>query len=532
MIRKFHSVRSGFAAALLAGLVAAGAPGAAAQCPYTPVAVSEGAATPLDLYGPLFEAVQAARLYPDSKTFADAVPKRAPAAIMADYCAGDFTDREVLRAFVEANFALPEAGTAPPVSSARPPIVRHIRELWPVLTRPALDPPPGGSALAMPAPYVVPGGRFREMYYWDSYFTMLGLKADGRSDLIESMLVDFVSLVERYGHVPNGTRSYYLSRSQPPFLFLMMDLSDAKTPALLARRLAALRREHDFWMGEGRVVRMPDGSSLNRYLGGSDRPREESWREDLALARESGREAAPLFRDLRAAAESGWDFSSRWLADGRTLASIDTRNIVPVDLNSLLYGLEAAIRDRCSAVGDKPCTTRFAALAAARRSAIEHWLWSDREGRYGDWDIAAALLRPGLTAATAYPLFLGVASEARARLVARTISERLLASGGIRTTLARTGQQWDAPNGWAPLQWIASDGLWRYGETRLAREIADRFLATVAREYRSSGKLLEKYDVEEQAPGGGGEYPTQDGFGWTNGVVRALMQRYRLTKLP
>jgi alpha,alpha-trehalase len=501
MIRKFHSRRNGLA-------------------------------TPLDLYGPLFEAVQAKCLYPDSKTFADAVPKRAPAAILADYCAGDFTDAEVLRAFVEANFAIPEMEVTAPASSARPPIAEHIRELWPMLTRPAFDPPPGSSALAMPAPYVVPGGRFSEMYYWDSYFTMLGLKADGREDLVESMLVDFVSLVERYGHVPNGTRSYYLSRSQPPFLFLMMGLSEAKDQVLLARRLAVLRREHDFWMGEGRLVRMPDGSSLNRYLGGSDRPREESWREDVELALESGRAAAPLFNDIRAAAESGWDFSSRWLADGQTLASIDTTNIVPVDLNSLLYGLETAIHDHCSAVGDKDCATEFAALAASRRDAIERWLWSDRESRYGDWDIAGGRLRPGLSAVTAYPLFLCVASRKRALLVAGTISEHLLAPGGMRTTLVHTGQQWDAPNGWAPLQWIASGGLWRYGERRLAREISNRFLATVAREYRASGKLLEKYDVEEQAPGGGGEYPTQDGFGWTNGVVRALMQRYRLERLP
>jgi alpha,alpha-trehalase len=108
--------------------------------------------------------------------------------------------------------------------------------------------------------------------------------------------------------------------------------------------------------------------------------------------------------------------------------------------------------------------------------------------------------------------------------VAETIRARLVAPGGLRTTLVNTGEQWDAPNGWAPLQWVAVDGLRRYGQRDLADDIAKRFLATAEREYAASGKLVEKYDVETIRPGGGGEYPLQDGFGWTNGVVRALME--------
>ena len=218
-------------------------------------------------------------------------------------------------------------------------MAEHIRALWPVLTRPPLDPPAGSTALALPRPYVVPGGRFREMYYWDSYFTMLGLKADGRQDLVDDMVADFVSLVERYGHVPNGTRTYYLSRSQPPFLYAMMALSRPRDAAERARRLAALRREHAFFTSPERTVAMPDGARLQHYPDARDTPRDESWREDVETARASGRDAAVVYRHLRAAAESGWDFSSRWLADGKTLATIDTTNIVPVDLNSLLYGL-------------------------------------------------------------------------------------------------------------------------------------------------------------------------------------------------
>ena len=482
--------------------------------------------TPLDLYGPIFTAVQTARLYPDSKSFADATPLRPHAAILADWCATQPETPDQLHAFVQRNFTVPMAAPTPPADPSRPPVQDHIAALWPHLTRPPLVATPGGSALSLPERYVVPGGRFREMYYWDSYFTMLGLKADGYGDLIDSMLADFVSLVERYGHVPNGTRSYYVERSQPPVLYLMMALSDTHDPALEARRLKALIREHDFWMQGEHVVTMPDGSVLNRYYSHADRPREESWREDVALQARTGRDAGPLYRDIRAAAESGWDFSSRWFADGKTLATIDTTNVVPVDLNSLLYGMEGAIADSCRGDGDVECAKRFDALANARRAAVEKWLWDDKGGRYGDWDIARHALRRRLSAATAFPLFTGLAAQDRAEIVASTISDSLVAPGGLRTTQARTGEQWDAPNGWPPLQWIAIEGLNRAGQETAARELAQRFLATVLHEYRASGRMLEKYDVEQARPGGGGEYPLQDGFGWTNGVVRALIARY------
>jgi alpha,alpha-trehalase len=371
----------------------------------------------------------------------------------------------------------------------------------------------------------VPGGRFRELYYWDSYFTMLGLVADGRQDLVESMVDGFTDLVERYGHVPNGTRSYYLSRSQPPFLYRMMALSQNRDPAVLRRRLAALRREHAYFTAPERSVTLPDGAVLQHYWDARTSPRDESWREDVETAKASGRPVAEVYRDLRAGAESGWDFSSRWLADGRTLATIDTTNILPADLNSLLWGMERAIAEGAAATGDAATAQDFATRAAKRGAAIERWLWSEGEGRYGDYDVRRARLRGGVTAATAYPLFVGLTTGPRAARVAATIEAKLLAPGGLRSTVVDTGQQWDRPNGWAPLQWIAVSGLDDTGNRALADKIAERFLASVQREYAASGKLVEKYDVEDVKPGGGGEYPLQDGFGWTNGVTRALMVR-------
>lgn len=510
--------------AFVAASLALAMPGAAQLLPQ-----ADAVASPADRYGALFEAVQMRRLFADGKAFVDAVPRRPVARIMADYRARRDWSDEALKAFVLANFELPDDDppAVRPIQGPTRPLTQHIRALWDMLARPPVVPVPGSSALRFDGRHVVPGGRFREIYYWDSYFTMLGLKVDGRRDLIEGMIDGFVGLVGRHGHVPNGARSYYLSRSQPPFLYAMMDLSDAAAPAVLGRRLDALIAEHGYWMRGGRTVRMPDGAVLNRYWDDRETPRDESWREDVLTARSSGRPAKTVYRDLRAGAESGWDFSSRWLRDGRTLATIDTTAIVPVDLNSLLYGMEQAIARRCAAL-KRPCAEPFAARADARRRAVERWLWNEAEGRYGDFDTSTRAIRPGVTAATAYPLFARLATPARAARVAVTIESKLIAPGGLRTTLVETGQQWDAPNGWAPLQWVAADGLANYGEDRRARCIAAAWVATVRRGYASSGKLVEKYNVEAVRPGGGGEYPLQDGFGWTNGVTQAMIARWNL----
>jgi alpha,alpha-trehalase len=348
------------------------------------------------------------------------------------------------------------------------------------------------------------------------------------------MLDDFDSLVARYGFVPNGTRTYYLGRSQPPFLALMADLDPRHDAETAARHLAALGRARVLDEGAdaarrtgaaARVVRMPDGSLLNRYWDDAPGPRDESWAEDVATARTSGRPAAEVYKDLRAGAESGWDYSSRWLADPARLDTIRTTQIVPVDLNSLLWAQEQAIARR-GAAGDKACAADFAAQAAARGRAIQRWLWLPGEGRFADWDRERRAPTPRVSAASLYPLFVGLATPAQASAVARLVSKQLLAPGGLRTTPLRTGQQWDDPNGWAPLQWIAHQGLARYGQADLAATIARRWLATVAAAYDETGKMLEKYDVETHAPGGGGEYPLQDGFGWTNGVTRAFLEKY------
>ncbi len=487
--------------------------------------------SPADLYGPLFGAVQQGHVFADGKTFVDAVPKRAIDAILADYAKAK-PEGAALKAFVLANFVVPGEN-----DRGADDLRTHVRTLWPQLVRQPVAPVAGSSALPLPAPYVVPGGRFREIYYWDSYFTMLGLKVDGQQPLVESMLEDFTSLIERYGHIPNGTRSYYLSRSQPPYYALMLDLSTNADPVVAKRRLAALRAEHAFWMkgmtcltGKPaclRVVRMPDGSVLNRYYDDRDTPRDESHAEDIeTAAKATSRPVAQTYRDLRAGAESGWDFSSRWLRDPQALATIHTTDIVPVDLNSLLWAMERRIAERCRAASDAACATQFTGLSAKRKTAIDRYLWQATTTRYADWDLSTQKPTDSVTAAMLQPLFVGLASPVQARAVAKTVRAMLVAEGGLRTTTLRTGQQWDEPNGWAPLQWVAIAGLSANREPTLAKEIARRWLGTVGAAYAETGKMLEKYNIEQRTPGGGGEYPVQDGFGWTNGVTSAILDRY------
>jgi alpha,alpha-trehalase len=192
-------------------------------------------------------------------------------------------------------------------------------------------------------------------------------------------------------------------------------------------------------------------------------------------------------------------------------------------LNSLLFALEQSIARACEVSDDKACVSDMRARAAARKRAMLRYLWNVRLGAFTDYDFRARRASGVLSAATLYPLFVRACDAAQAKLVAASVKAKLLAPGGLATTTLQSGQQWDAPNGWAPLQWIGVMGLRNYGEASLAHSIAERWTATNLQLYRSRGKLVEKYDLRKLAEGGGGEYPLQDGFGWTNGVLRSLL---------
>lgn len=492
--------------------------------------------------GRLFHDVQVAGVFPDSKTFVDARPLLPPEEIVRQYAAARDVTSFDLRGFVTRHFELPPVVGAEFHSDTAATMEEHIRALWPVLTRRPDTADTSSSLISLPNQYVVPGGRFREVYYWDSYFTMLGLVETGRADLVRSMLDNFAYLVGTVGHIPNGNRTYYLSRSQPPYFAAMVGLYAAATDTTEALRyLDALESEHAFWMdgaealvpGEAhrRVVRMSDGSVLNRYWDDRPDPRPESYRPDYELAQTIPEpDRATFYRNVRAAAESGWDFSSRWMRDPTDLRTLETTELVPVDLNSLLYHSErtiAALRTFRAQPGDAAVALNFERAAENRRRVLLAAAYDPAGGFFYDvrWRTGERVTdRPTLAATT--PLYFGLATSEQAHAVAQRLEREFLRPGGFVTTLIASGQQWDAPNGWPPLQWLAIAGVRRYGRADLAETGRDRWLELNRRTYRSTGKMTEKYDVANpDARAGGGEYPTQDGFGWTNGVALALLRR-------
>lgn len=493
-------------------------------------------ATPDKVYGQLFTDVQMNRIFPDSKTFADCIPKRDPANIVADYLKikSNPAIRFSLKLFVQENFTLPDTSQSRYVTKENN-IEEHIKNLWEHLKRKSDSAIKGSSLLPLPEPYIVPGGRFREIYYWDSYFTMLGLKESGEYELIQNMVNNFAYLISEYGHVPNGNRSYYLSRSQPPFFSLMIDiLAELKGKKIYALYQPALEREYSYWMDETdstkHVVKMPDGSLLNRYWDQLSIPRQESYYEDVMTAKKFNSEQQPLiYKNLRSSAESGWDFSSRWFKDHKSLETIQTTNLIPVDLNCLLYHLEQTLATSFSLTGNNVKASYFLKIAERRKKAIDKYCWSSANNWYVDYDVSLKRKSTSLTLAGMYPFFLEIADKAKFSKSKTVVEKRFLKYGGVVTTLFETGQQWDAPNGWAPLQWITITGLDNYGDKILAVKIAERWYALNKKVFEQTGKLMEKYDVvNANKPGGGGEYPSQDGFGWTNGVLLALIHKYNL----
>ena len=490
--------------------------------------------------GSLFSDVQLSGIFPDSKEFVDAKPRSAPAAIEARYDSARRTPGFVLRAFVEQNFVLPQPAADGYHTVASQSMVQHINALWPVLMRSADSADIRSSLIPLPSPYIVPGGRFREVYYWDSYFTMLGLVQSGRTDLVKSMLDNFSHLILTVGHIPNGNRTYYRTRSQPPYFAAMVGLYARATDTTHAvGYLDAMVKEYEFWMDGAdtlapghayrRVVRLPDGAVLNRYWDDSEEPRPESYRPDVEIGQtlpESLR--AKFYRNARATAESGWDFSSRWMRDPKDLRSLETIDLIPVDLNSLLYNAERTIAAWAfvrNGRGDDRLFRRFTQRADARKRAILA-MYDPKAGFFFDrrWRTGGGALvtdRPSLAAAA--PLYFGIATDDQGRRVAARLERDFLKPGGFVTTNFASGQQWDGPNGWPPLEWLAIEGVRRYGRGELADKAASRWLALIQRTYRATGRMMEKYDVVNTSrKAGGGEYPTQDGFGWTNGVALAL----------
>ncbi len=486
----------------------------------------------------LYEEIQQSGIFSDSKTFTDVIAKGTIAEILEAYHRQKQEPDFDLKSFVETFFVIPAVQTADYQSDPSKPLRLHLEDLWLILTRsPAKA---QGTLIALPYDYVVPGGRFREIYYWDSYFTMLGLEVSGQYALIESMVNNFAHLIDTIGFIPNGNRTYYLGRSQPPFFALMLQLlARHKGEEVWQQYLPQLEKEYGFWMkgreelslqydylsAQARTVMLPDGSVLNRYWDDVPLPRPEAYKEDVALAQQiKNQTPEEVYRHVRAAAESGWDFSSRWFKDGQNMTTIHTTDIIPVDLNCLLWYLEKCLQQAYENKGNQFLSAIYQQKATQRQGAIEKYCWNASEGFYSDYDWKMQVIISNHTLAGAFPLFFGIASQVQATHVAEVLEKKFLREGGLLTTLQTTHQQWDAPNGWAPLQWIAYRGLKNYGFGTLAKEIKHRWCQNNEIRYATVGKMMEKYNVEGQEKSAqGGEYPNQDGFGWTNGVYLKMI---------
>lgn len=496
------------------------------------VPVRRKVAQPQHQFSELFHDVQM-RSIQDSKRFVDAIPLKEQKIIQKAY------DREKnqkdfdVMEFLGRYFIFPDSKSVNATPSTS--MSGYISELWPHLTRSASK--NTGSLQALPYPYVVPGGRFDEFFYWDSYFIALGLTADKQFNLVESIAKNMTYLLRSNGFIPTANRSYLMTRSQPPYFARLVQLLEESSPSTLAKNVPYMVFEYRFWMKDRkklsdknptakRVVRMPDGTVLNRYYDEMADPRPESYPEDLKTAEQAmERRAAQVYLDVRAAAESGWDFSSRWFGEGNNLASIRTSELIPVDLNCLLYELEITIARGYRQLKQPVLAKRFEQAAAQRARTINTYCYDEKTGFYYDFHSPSARRSGHKTLASVYPLTVGIASKKQAAAVAATIERDFLRSGGVVTTLVHSSQQWDAPNGWAPLQWETIIGLRKYGFNDLADTIKERFIHCAQHTFATKQKMVEKYNVEHVGKEAtGGEYALQDGFGWTNGVVQALLK--------
>ena len=478
----------------------------------------------------LFDDVQRSKIFVDQKTMADAVPKFPIEEINGKYKSLRNDSNFNLKQFVLEHFCLVKEVNLDK-SDVNLSISDHIENLWDKLYRNAKD--DAGTLIELPKSYLVPGGRFVEFFYWDSYYIMLGLQNSGRVDMMKNILDNCSYLIKNFGLIPNANRTYFLSRSQPPYFSLMVELyaETIEDPTIYQVYEEALESEYNFWMsgierlnkGESfkRVVKLDDGTILNRHYDNQNEPRPESYLIDLEIAKSS--ENCEIYRNIRSACESGWDFSSRWFRDYENQSTIRTTEICCVDLNCLLWHLEKTLSYIATLNNDISKSNDYNLKSLLRAEAIQKYFWNEKDGLYKDFDFLSGKQTDSEHAGTLFPLFFHLASNDIAAKVFFNIKSKFLFSGGVVITTKETGEQWDYPNAWAPYQWIAYKAAQEYNEKEISKAIINNWCSNVERVYQNTGKLMEKYNaVDINIAAGGGEYPNQDGFGWTNAVYIKL----------
>jgi alpha,alpha-trehalase len=435
--------------------------------------------------------------------------------------------------------------------------------------------------LYLPNKYVVPGGRFNEMYGWDSYFIILGLIRDGRVDLAKGMVENFFYEIEHYGGILNANRTYYLTRSQPPFLSSMIravyDAESSVGPkdqaaAWLARSYSFAARDHALWMtdfhkagdtglaryydlGEGPVEEMADDST---YYSGVIRwllahpdvhtdflvsaPDNPNTAEQGQLAKASCDPrlsgvcahahvnghwlSQDFYQGDRAMRESGFDAAFRFGPFGGW-----THHYASSDLNSLLYKYERDLAWMAEQLGKPDESKHWSYLADQRRAAINKYRWNPLKGMYFDYDYMAGKQSSYEYLTTFYPLWAGAADAQQVKAVEAKLN-LFEKAGGIAMSANESGVQWDLPYGWAPVTWLAVDGLAKSGDVKDAVRISQTFMAMVRENYVCDRTIREKYDVVRASTEinvASGYKENAIGFGWTNAVYLEMQALVKIS---
>lgn len=511
---------------------------------------------PIYCQGDILKTIQQAHIFSDSKTFVDMpllktpeeiikafeeIPKNAAQDELMNFLKTHFdhsgseifevepsdwkSDLKILREIEDENLKI---------------WVNYLNVKWKSLARSFKHESCGKdcySSLWVPNPFIVAGGRFREYYYWDSFFILEGLLISEMNETAKGMIENFFYLIDEYGMIPNGGRIYYMNRSQPPFLTLMVYRYYEATQDLefLQQAIPYLEKEYSFW-SHYRHVALDEGyrTNLNHYNADSEEPRPESYIEDILTANlfDSDKEKLRVYRGLASAAESGWDFSSRWFKDLAEISSIETENIIPVDLNSILYKVETTLSNIFTITENHMKQHFYQHKAIHRHKSIKKYLWNEDQGIWNDYMIKENKRNSDLYLSNILPLWAEVTtlSDEQVEKLLNTISPLLEFEGGTPTSLFLSGQQWDFPNAWSPLEYFLIKALENTKHAKamqFAKSIATKWINNNYCTWKKTGYMFEKYDVYSMgSPGHGGEYDVQEGFGWTNGVALYLIRNY------
>ncbi|EGG17928.1 Trehalase precursor [Cavenderia fasciculata] len=526
---------------------------------------------PVYCTGQLLETVQLAQVFNDSKTFVDMPLRQSPELVLSSFqqlLANTSNEggpnKQQLTDFINTYFypAGYEVQAATPVDwIPHPRFLSHIKDpqlkmfgeavhkmwndLYRVFNHTGLC-QDCYTSVQVENPFIIAGSRFREFYYWDSYWMVIGLLVSEMTATVRGMIANDLALIQLYGFVPNGGRIYYSDRSQPPLLTQMVEryFDATNDVSILEQGLPTLDAEYQFWMTQ-RSVNVK-GFKLNLYNATTPSPRPESFYEDYTMAQSLpvGADQTFFYSSIASAAESGMDFSTRWMKPGSMdLETIETIEIVPVDLNSILYRNELTLARFHLALGNSPMHAYYKNQASQRAKAINSVFWDPVNLQWFDYHLDTNQLQTEYYITNFHPLWAKVYQEDPITFNSTVLSNILNKArpifmnfvGGVPTSLINSGQQWDFPNAWAPLEYFLVEGLLAtelVDGKMMAFDMVERWITTNYCGWQETlqsngGVLFEKYNVTDIGlPGGGGEYAVQTGFGWSNGFALNLLSKY------